>query len=125
MRRLSSPTLGCLADIRRIGQAALQDPWRKAMNSRGVTHLCGIALFAGSVAITITTAQEAKPKAKHRRYRVVDVGTFGGPNADTLVPPPAAQILTNSGLFVGTAETKLADPFAPNCVDADCLVQSG
>ena len=95
------------------------------MKLRGATRLSGIALFAGLMAITITTAQEAKPKAKHHRYRVVDVGTFGGPNADTLVPPPAAQILTNSGLFVGTAETKLADPFAPNCVDSDCLVQSG
>ncbi len=95
------------------------------MTLRGATRLSGIALFAGLTAITITTAQEAKPKAKHHRYKVVDVGTFGGPNADTLVPPPAAQILTNSGLFVGTAETKLADPFAPNCVDADCLVQSG
>jgi probable HAF family extracellular repeat protein len=95
------------------------------MKLRGVTRLCGIALSAGLITITITAAQEATPKAKHHRYRVVDVGTFGGPNADTLVPPPAAHILTNSGLFVGTAETKLADPFAPNCVDADCLVQSG
>jgi len=64
-------------------------------------------------------------KARHHRYRVIDVGTFGGPNADTLVPPPAAHILTNSGLFVGTAETQLVDPLAPYCVDADCLVQSG
>ena len=88
-------------------------------------RLCSIALFAGLMAATITVAQEATPKARHHRYRVIDVGTFGGPNADTLVPPPAAHILTNSGLFVGTAETKLVDPFAPNCVDADCLVQSG
>ncbi|HXJ90132.1 MAG TPA: hypothetical protein VMS18_25200 [Candidatus Binatia bacterium] len=95
------------------------------MKLRGVARLCGVALLAGLMTITITTALEAKPKAKHHRYNVVDVGTFGGPNADTLVPPPAAQILTNSGLFVGTAETKIPDPFAPNCVDADCLVQSG
>jgi len=63
--------------------------------------------------------------SKHDRYRVVDVGTFGGPNADVLVPPPAAQILTNSGIFVGGAETLLPDAFRPNCFKDDCLVQDG
>jgi probable HAF family extracellular repeat protein len=93
------------------------------MKLRGVTRLCGIGLFAGLMAITITTAQEAKPKAKHHRYKVVDVGTFGGPNADTLVPPPAAQILTNNGIFVGTGETKLPDPFPSACFNPDCFLR--
>jgi len=52
------------------------------MKLRSVTRLCEIGVFAGVVAITVTTAQEAKPKAKHHRYKVVDVGTFGGPNAE-------------------------------------------
>jgi probable HAF family extracellular repeat protein len=62
----------------------------------------------------------------HHRYRVVDVGTFGGPNGDVLVPPPAAQVLSNSGIFVGAAETEEPDPFAPNCWrPPDCLVEKG
>jgi len=64
-------------------------------------------------------------KIEHHRYRVVDVGTFGGADGDVLVPPPAAQILTNSGIFVGAAETKLPDPFKPNCFKTDCLVEEG
>jgi probable HAF family extracellular repeat protein len=93
------------------------------MKSSGVTHLYTNALFVGLMAITITTAQEAKPKAKHHRYKDVDVGTFGGPNADTLVPPPAAQILTNSGIFVGTGETELPDPFPSACFNPDCFIR--
>jgi probable HAF family extracellular repeat protein len=93
------------------------------MKLRGVTRLCCVAVFAGLTAITITTAQEARPKVEHHRYKVVDVGTFGGPNADTLVPPPAAQILTNSGIFVGTGETELPDPFPSACFNPDCLVR--
>jgi probable HAF family extracellular repeat protein len=92
------------------------------MKLRGVTRLSCIAVFAGLSAITITAAQEARPKVEHHRYKVVDVGTFGGPNADTLVPPPAAQILTNSGIFVGTGETELPDPFPSACINPDCLV---
>ena len=93
------------------------------MELQGVTRLCGMALLAGWIATTITTAQDVKPKRSHHRYKVVDVGTFGGPNADTLVPPPAAQILTNNGIFVGTGETNLPDPFPSACFNPDCLVR--
>lgn len=89
----------------------------------GVTRLCGITLFAGLMGITITMAAESNPKTKHHRYKVVDVGTFGGPNADTLTPPPAAQILTNNGIFVGTGETDLPDPFPSACFNPDCFVR--
>ena len=72
-------------------------------------------------------AQPQRPvPVAHHRYRIVDVGTFGGPNADVLLPPPAAQILSNSGIFVGTGETMEPDPFAPNCWRTpDCLVEEG
>jgi probable HAF family extracellular repeat protein len=79
--------------------------------------------LAGMIGGGITLAQEAQPRAKHHHYQVVDVGTFGGPNGNVLLPPPAAQILSNRGIFVATAETRLPDPFPFACVNPDCLVE--
>jgi probable HAF family extracellular repeat protein len=89
-----------------------------------IRHLSLIVVvtFLGS---TLYTQESSTIHANHSRYKVVDVGTFGGPDADVLVPPPAAQILTNFGIFVGAAETKLPDLFAPNCFKTDCLVEEG
>jgi probable HAF family extracellular repeat protein len=83
----------------------------------------GIALLTMAMVFASSPAWGANTKGKHHRYNVVDVGTFGGPNADTLVPPPAAQILTNNGVFVGTGETKIPDPFPSSCFAPDCLVR--
>jgi len=44
------------------------------------------------------------------RYRLVDLGTFGGPNSsETLVSP----YINNKGMVVGFADTSNADPFHP------------
>ena len=59
-------------------------------------------------------------KQQHSHYRLVDLGTLGGPNStisDTLVP------MNRTGTVVGAADTLIHDPFDPNCVVAEeCLV---
>jgi probable HAF family extracellular repeat protein len=91
-----------------------------------------VSVFSAAMILPACQSQVAPttsgtvPKSQHHHYRVVDVGTFGGPNGDVLVPPPAAQILTNSGIFVGAGETKISDPFAPNCFRTpECVVEEG
>jgi len=82
--------------------------------------LCSIVGLAGR---SIAQGGEARSGMRHHRYRVVDVGTFGGPNGDVLLPPPASRILTNSGIFVGSGETTIPDPFPSSCFVSDCVVE--
>jgi probable HAF family extracellular repeat protein len=80
-----------------------------------------VLLFAVANALSAQdTAQESRPR--HRRYKFVDLGTFGGPDS---IIPFVQRVLTTQGTVVGTAETDLPDPFAPNCTSPNCKVQSG
>src|SRR5689334_727109 len=74
----------------------------------------------GNVSSPQDTAQALKPR--HHRYKVIDLGTFGGPDG---IIPFGQRILTQSGTAVGIAETDIPDPFAPNCASPNCRVQSG
>jgi probable HAF family extracellular repeat protein len=60
----------------------------------------------------------------HSQYRLVDLGTFGGPNS--FVPNGAeitvTRFLNNKGRIVGTADTSSPDPFPDFCWDDDCFV---
>jgi probable HAF family extracellular repeat protein len=56
----------------------------------------------------------------HTSYKVIDTGSFGGPNSHMSV---GAQVLNNSGEFTSYADTPVPDPYAPDgCWDGDCLV---
>lgn len=46
-------------------------------------------------------------------YKYVDIGTFGGPNV-SLPIEPRAQILNNSGVVIGQADTPAPNPYYPN-----------
>jgi probable HAF family extracellular repeat protein len=55
-----------------------------------------------------------------RRYKVIDTGTFGGPNGHMSI---GTHILNDNGTFTGFADTADPDPYAPGgCWDGDCLV---
>lgn len=53
---------------------------------------------------------------RYPHYRLVDVGTFGGPNSQ--YSTPATKVLNNHGLAVGVADTDIPDP---GCF-FDCVV---
>jgi probable HAF family extracellular repeat protein len=56
---------------------------------------------------------------KHHIYKLIDLGTFGGPNS--FVNGPLPPSISNSGTYAGQAETAIPDPY-PYC-NQDCLVQ--
>lgn len=59
---------------------------------------------------------------KHPHYKLVDMGTFGGPQS--YIPNYigfAFSILDNQGVLIGSADTSLPDPF-PNFCFTDCFV---
>lgn len=83
------------------------------MKSSGL--LCTFALLAISVQLA---AQELP---KHHHYKLIDVGTFGGPNAYLSYPLPGEVQLNQRGLVVGVADTPSSDPYNPNCM-IDCYL---
>jgi probable HAF family extracellular repeat protein len=59
-------------------------------------------------------------QTKHRQYRLIDVGSFGGPTFPQTVP--IIQMMNNMGMVTGGSETTIPDPFAPNCfAGPDCV----
>jgi len=60
---------------------------------------------------------------KHPRYRVVDLGTLGGPLSYGSANGDGGRLLNAAGVVSSYADTPDPDPFAPDfCFDADCLV---
>src|ERR1700722_18061775 len=56
---------------------------------------------------------------EHPNYKVIDMGTFGGPNGNV---NPGTAVLNKQGAVVGSADTTIPDPYAPNCFNEDCFV---
>jgi probable HAF family extracellular repeat protein len=76
------------------------------MKSRTLTYITAMTLFA-ALALPIRMA------AQHTRYKLVVVGTLGGPQSYG-DPGHGAANINNRGTAVGVADTSAADPFYPN-----------
>ena len=81
-------------------------------------------LFA-ALAMPVGIAAQDNPsqdhKHKHHTYKLIDLGTFGGPSS--FVNGPTVPIMGNNGTYAGEAETAIPDPYFPYCHNGDCLVQ--
>jgi probable HAF family extracellular repeat protein len=64
-------------------------------------------------------------KSKRHQYKLIDIGTLGGPSAYGSGNGPGSQLLNNAGAVVGTADTSTPDPNAPNCANPDCFLSHG
>jgi hypothetical protein len=68
--------------------------------------------FVVSIVFLVEMATPYWLTAQQPRYKLVDVGTFGGPNA--VVNGPVIRDFSNAGAYAGEADTSTPDPFAPN-----------
>jgi probable HAF family extracellular repeat protein len=59
---------------------------------------------------------------KHHQYKLVDVGTLGGPASYYSEQGVGSQILNNQGTVAGYGDTSAQDPYFPNCFDEDCYL---
>lgn len=84
-----------------------------------------IAAFAAALlVIPAATLQlvAQEQNTKHHHYKLIDLGTFGGPISGLSNPFPQEDgLLNNRGAVVGIADTTTPDPYAPNCI-TDCFV---
>lgn len=80
-----------------------------------LTLLAALAI-SHSVAAQGTAIQTNKPK--HHTYKLIDIGTFGGPNSYIV-----GNGINSSGAVIGVAETPTTDPFPPPCLSpfSNCL----
>src|ERR1700730_17563146 len=62
---------------------------------------------------------------QHTRYKLIDIGTFGGPQSyfnDGNSGNNAVALLNNHGIAAGWADTATPDPFPTFCFNEDCYV---
>ena len=86
------------------------------MKSRSASRF--LITFAAFAASALSLSAQV-PSQQHTRYRLIQIGTFGGPGSGY---QGATLIATNSGMVVGVADTSDADPNAPICFNHNCLV---
>jgi len=86
------------------------------MKSRTLMLIAAMTLLA---ALAIPSPLAAQKPVKHHHYKLIDLGTFGGPNSGNNSP---SVIISNEGAVTGVADTSIPDPYAPNCF-GDCFVQ--
>jgi probable HAF family extracellular repeat protein len=93
------------------------------MKSRKLMCVTTITLLAALVIPAMLAAQNNQGHTqKHHHYRLIDVGTFGGPNTNV---NPGTVVINKQEAVVGSADTTTPDPYAPNCFNEDCFVSHG
>ena len=63
--------------------------------------------------------------AQHPRYKLVDIGTLGGPHSYGEINGTGIRLLNNAGVVGSWADTADPDPHAPNCAVPDCYEVHG
>jgi probable HAF family extracellular repeat protein len=72
---------------------------------------------------SFTTPLQLSAQQQTPRYKLVALGTLGGPISYGSANGDGGRLLNNEGVLSSYADTSLADPFAPDmCFDADCLL---
>ena len=74
------------------------------------TILIAAMTFSAALAISVQAA------AQHTRYKLIDLGTLGGPNSYVEVSGDLPIVLNNRGTVVGCADTPAQDPNGPNSI---------
>src|SRR5947207_14077940 len=84
-------------------------------------------ILATAIALLTVLVLSIPVAAQRIRYKLVDLGTFGGPASYFTSPGigPGSQVLSNRGMLAGKADTPIPDPngtdpnscAVPSCFD--------
>ena len=84
------------------------------------TTILAIVVAVLAVPPSLNAGQHSQ---QHPRYKIVDLGTLGGPFSYGSANGDGGRLLNDEGVVSSYADTQDPDPFAPDfCFDADCLV---
>lgn len=87
-----------------------------------ITPAIVFAALAMLLGVAAQRSAAQNQNARHPHFRLIDLGTFGGPNSFFPGPEPVARVLNNQGLASGFADTSAPDPYYPSCFNYDCYV---
>ena len=91
------------------------------MKIPAVARLAAITVFVGLFMVDGLSGQDRRER--HPRYKLVDLGTLGGPISYGSANGDGGRLLNNMGVVSSYADTTTPDPLAPDfCFDPDCLV---
>jgi len=83
-------------------------------------------LVALALPARMTAQSNPRKQPEHHHYKLIDLGTLGGPTAYKSVNAPGYQIINNAGVVAFSADTPIPDPNAPSlCFNLDCFVTHG
>jgi hypothetical protein len=85
-----------------------------------LTPLTLLVALAISHGLAAQDSAMQNQKAKHHMYRLVDVGTLGGPLSQFASSTPLT--VNSGGIGTAIADTSIPDPYSPNCLGPDCMV---
>ena len=93
------------------------------MKTRSALWIAAILISAATPCLSQQLSTE-QASAQHGRYRLVQIGTFGGRDS---IYQAFTRIAADSGIVVGAANTSTPDPNAPVCFDSpfNCFVLHG
>ena len=70
-----------------------------------------------------TAAQEQQGhRNEHHHYKLIDLGTLGGPVSYFSEGGIGTRVLNNRGTIAGYADIATPDPSTPNCFNVDCFL---
>src|SRR5260370_5616182 len=87
-------------------------PWSSVVT---VTLFTTLAMLAG---VTAQNAGAQQTAAKHHHYKLIDVGTFGGPNSSNAWAGIGNRMMNSAGTVIGEADTSASDLY---CL-VDCFL---
>jgi probable HAF family extracellular repeat protein len=83
--------------------------------------MVAITLLVLTAAPALLSAQneQTETNGRYPRYRLIDVGTFGGPTSYASADFIGARTVNNRGIATGAADTSTPDP---TCFNVDCFI---
>ena len=87
------------------------------MNFRILNSVTLITLCVALLLPSASSAQEQKKE--HHHYKLIDLGTLGGPQSYVNMPNGYAPVLNNRGTVAGWADTSTLDPFPAFCFNEE------
>jgi probable HAF family extracellular repeat protein len=96
--------------------------WMQLQTFLGVIFLTALVFAPWANA---QTASQSRPEEHHTqkpRYKLIDIGTLGGPVSYFSAAGQGSLLLNNQGIVGGTADIAVADPNSPNCLNFDCFL---
>lgn len=95
-----------------------------------IASIAVLTFFVMPLSLAVPTpvmAQQSRNARHHHHYKLIDLGTFGGPESH--VNPGSGQnvgnfasVLNSQGAVTGWADTSTPDPFPSFCLSEECFV---